>query len=104
MILRPNVSWPCATLKSERVAHFVFSFGAAKPKLDTSLAWAQLLLGVCNPKIHYFVNVKTLKVILRPTFSCLRATLKSEWVAHFVFSFGAKAPKLNTPLACVRLS
>ena len=51
VILRPNLSWACATLKSEWVAHFVFSFGAAAPKLNTPLAWAQLLLGVCNPKI-----------------------------------------------------
>ena len=42
--------------------------------------------------------------MLRPNFSWVCATLKSEWVACFVFSFGAKAPKLITPLACVRSS
>ena len=35
------------------------------------------------------VRRRTLKVILRPNFYWLYATLKSEWVAHFVFSFGA---------------
>ena len=51
VILRLNLGWACAALKCEWGAYFVFSFGAAAPKLNTPLAWAQLLLDVCNPKI-----------------------------------------------------
>ena len=51
VILWPSLGWACANLKCEWIAYFVFSFGAAAPTLNTPLAWAQLLLGVCNPKI-----------------------------------------------------
>ena len=90
----PNFSWAYATLK-------IHCFGSVKTLeviLGPNFSWAYGAL-----KFHYFGNVKTLKVILRPNLSWACATLKSEWVAHFVFSFGPAAPKLKAPLAWAQL-
>ena len=90
----PYFSWACATLK----IHYCGSVKTLQVILGLNFSWAYGAL-----KFHYPANVRTLKVILRPNLSWAYVTLKSEVVAHFVFSFGAPAPKLNTPLAWTQL-
>ena len=90
----PNCSWAYATL----TFHYFGSVKTPEVILGPNFSWAYGAL-----TLYYFGNVKSLKVMLRPNLSWACATLKSEWVAHFVFSFGAAAPKLNTPLALAQL-
>ena len=69
-------------LKFEGFAHFVFSFGASRQSETLRSLRPSFLLVVCYSKISLLWLCETLKVILRPSFSWVYATLKFRYIGN----------------------